>query len=340
MAETPYSRSPRNGGAGDEQEETGSGLSGLVRTLMRVSGRGRSDASLRDAIEELIDEPGGTEASVAEHEKILLSNILRLRDLTAEDVMVPRADIVAIEADTSLMDVVALLTRHSHSRLPVYRESLDDVVGMLHIKDLIPQFASLSAGKETRPLTEMTRELPVIAPSISVLNLLLQMRETRRHMALVVDEFGGIDGLVTIEDLVEEIVGEIEDEHDVTAAPQMFAAPDGGHVVDARVPLDEFEAVYGQVLPDDEREYVDTVGGYVFTMAGRVPTRGEVLPDTENNLEFVITEADPRRVHRLRVKRARPAPAEPAGADGPDRGPGGATDTGLGEAKPADTSSR
>ena len=327
MAETPYSRVPRNGGADETQDVAGGKLSGLLRALLPGSGKARSDSSLRDAIEELIEEPGGAEPSAADHERVLLSNILRLRDLTAEDVMVPRADIVAVEADTPVMEVVAELARHSHSRLPVYRERLDDVVGMLHIKDLIPQFASLSAGKETRPLTELTRELPVIAPSMSVLNLLLQMRETRRHMALVVDEFGGIDGLVTIEDLVEEIVGEIEDEHDVAAAPQMVAAPDGGHVVDARLPLEEFEAVYGQVLPDDEREYVDTVGGYVFTLAGRVPTRGEVLPDADHGLEFMIVEADPRRVRRIRVKRSAPAsetgrPAASGGAR-PDSSPAG-----------------
>lgn len=300
---------PRNGGATHEADDAGNSLADLVRTWLRGPTKSRAEANLRETIEGLIDEPGELEPSIAEHEKILLSNILRLRGLTAENVMVPRADIVAVEADTPIAEVLALLTKRAHSRLPVYRESLDNVVGMLHIKDLIPQLAN---GGENRPLTELTRELPVVAPSIPVLNLLLQMRESRRHMALVVDEFGGIDGLVTIEDLVEEIVGEIEDEHDVAAAPQMVASAEGGHVVDARVPLDEFEAVYGPVLPDDEREYVDTVGGYVFTTAGRVPTRGEVIRDEEHGLQFLITDADPRRVRRMRVTRTGPASAGPS----------------------------
>jgi len=304
MAETPYSRMPRNGGAAQDHDDAGNSLADLVRTWLRGPTKSRAEANLRETIEELIDEPGELEPSIAEHEKILLANILRLRGLTAENVMVPRADIVAVEAETPMADVLGLLSKRAHSRLPVYRESLDNVVGMLHIKDLIPQLAN---GAENRPLTDLTRELPVVAPSIPVLNLLLQMRESRRHMALVVDEFGGIDGLVTIEDLVEEIVGEIEDEHDVAAAPQMVASPEGGHIVDARVPLDEFEAVYGPVLPEDEREYVDTVGGYVFTTAGRVPTRGEVIRDDEHGLQFLITDADPRRVRRLRVTKFSPA---------------------------------
>ncbi|MEM8914861.1 MAG: hemolysin family protein, partial [Pseudomonadota bacterium] len=295
-----------------EEDDAGNGFTGLVRNLLGASSKSRGDVNLRETIEGLIEEPADAEPSILEHERILLSNILRLRDLTAEDVMVPRADITAVEAETTLQDVLGVLSVRAHSRLPVYRESLDNVLGMLHIKDLIPRLADISKDEEARPLTDLVRELPVVAPSIPVLNLLLQMRESRQHMALVVDEFGGIDGLVTIEDLVEEIVGEIEDEHDVSAAPQMVAAPDGGHLIDARVPLEEFEAVYGAVLPEDEREDIDTVGGYVFTMAGRVPTRGEVLRDPDHQLEFLVTEADPRRVRRLRVIRS--APESPDGA--------------------------
>ncbi|MFN6954967.1 MAG: hemolysin family protein [Acetobacteraceae bacterium] len=231
-------------------------------------------------------------------ERALLANIARLRGKTAYDVMVPRADIVAMEASLTLDQAIALIQREGHSRYPVFQRTLDDVVGMVHIKDVIG-----GLGKPGFSLQAVLRKPLFVAPSIPVLDLLLQMRQQRMHLALVVDEYGGIDGLVTIEDLVETIVGDIADEHDEDAAPQMIERPDGAVDLDARLPIEAFEARFGSVLTDEEREQdLDTVGGLVFTLAGRVPVRGEVLTHS-SGLEFRVLEADPRRIKRLRVRR-------------------------------------
>ena len=302
MADTSLSRSPRQNGADDTQQS----LSGLFRTWLRASLRGKSEAKWRDTIEELIAETSGPETMVAAHERTLLGNIIRFKDLTAIDVMIPRADIVAVEVDTPVEEVLSLLTKRAHSRLPVYREGLDDIVGMLHIKDLL---ASLANGNR-RGIQELLRDVLIVAPSMPVVDLLLEMRETRQQMALVVDEFGGIDGLITIEDLVEEIVGEIEDEHDIGSAPQIDARGDGSYLADARLPIEEFEEEFGQVVDEDEREDIDTLGGLVFSIAGRIPARGELLRHPIG-LEFEVVDADPRRIRRLRVRRVDPNGQKP-----------------------------
>lgn len=297
MTDTSVSRPPRQSGA----EQSSQTLPGLFRTWLRASLRGKSEANWRNTIEELIEDGGEPDVPAAVHERMLLSNILRLKDLTAYDVMIPRADITALEVDTPAEEIAAILSRNAHSRVPVYRESLDDVIGMLHIKDVLARIAS---GKSLR-LQELLRDVLIIAPSMPVLDLLLEMRENRQHMALVVDEFGGIDGLITIEDLVEEIVGEIEDEHDIDEAPQMAERPDGSFVADARLPIEEFEDKVGAILEEDEREDIDTLGGLVFSMAGRIPARGELLRHARG-LEFEVMDADPRRIRRLRVRRTEP----------------------------------
>ena len=167
--------------------------------------------------------------------------------------------------------------------------------------------AHLAKGGDFQ-LSELVREVPIIAPSIPVLDLLLEMRQQRQHLALVIDEFGGIDGLITIEDLVEEIVGEIQDEHDMDDEPAMVEAADGSILADARLPLAEFEAKVGPLVDDSDREDIDTLGGLVFSIAGRIPARGEVLRH-ETGLEFEVVEADPRHIKKLRVRPA--APADP-----------------------------
>ncbi len=236
-------------------------------------------------------------------ERALIANVLRLRGTSADDVMVPRADIVAMRADVTLEQAVDLLRREGHSRLPVYREQLDDIVGMVHIKDV---FAYVGRP-EAFSLEAILRRPLMVAPQIPVLDLLLQMRQARVHLALVVDEYGGIDGLVTIEDLVEEIVGDIADEHDEVQGPMVTERGDGALDIDARLPVEEFEARFGPVLTEDERAAdIDTVGGLVFTLAGRVPARGEVLRHP-SGCEFRVLDADARRIRRVRVRRA---PAE------------------------------
>lgn len=308
-ADISSSSRPRNGGADSEHQQSGTTETGLFRSLLRAALRGKSDNSWRETIEELIEDNGEAQAEAADHERILLGNILRLKDLTAYDIMVPRVDIIACDIETAVPEFMGLLTEHAHSRVPVYRDTLDDTVGFVHIKDVM---AHLAKGGDFH-LSELVRDVPIIAPSIPVLDLLLEMRQKRQHLALVIDEFGGIDGLITIEDLVEEIVGEIQDEHDMDVEPALVEAPDGSYLADARFPLAEFEAKVGRLVDDDDREDIDTLGGLVFSIAGRIPARGEVLRH-DTGLEFEVVEADPRHIKKLRVR-----PAEPDGSTG-DRG--------------------
>ena len=280
--------------------------------------RRKEAESVRDRVEELIergedkrDAAEPDESDLGTHERALLSNVLRLRGSTAYDVMVPRADIMAMPEDLTLEQAIAMIQKDGHSRYPIYRESLDDIAGMIHIKDV---FAAVGSEAPFDIKAILRRPLFVV-PSISVLDLLLQMRQQRIHMALVVDEYGGIDGLITIEDLVETIVGDISDEHDEDAAPHMTERPDGTIELDARTPVETFEAKLGQVLTDEERAAdIDTVGGLVFTLAGRVPAKGELISHP-SGLEFRILDADPRRIRRLRVRRPGTEPQHRAAAE-------------------------
>jgi magnesium and cobalt transporter len=276
-------------------------LRGRLRDLLRPKGRAAED-QLRDTIEEIIEESDAPVEPMGAAERAILSNVLRLREVTAEDVMVPRADIVAIELQVDLGRLAEFLAREAHSRVPVYRGTLDDVVGFVHLKDVL-------RARQTQPgakLADVMRKVLFVAPSMRVLDLLLEMRKSRTHLALVVDEFGGVDGLVTIEDVVEAIVGDIEDEHDVDEGPRLQKTHDGW-LVDARVSIEEFQEKTGMTLEDDTREAdIDTVGGAVAAMAGRVPGRGEVIRHT-GGCEFEIVDADPRRIKRLKARGAQTA---------------------------------
>ena len=261
------------------------------------------DGSARDTLEELIEEREESEIPLDSDERRMLANILELRGSSVRDVMVPRADIVAVGADASLDDVIAIMTREGHSRLPMFRTTLDDTFGMVHIKDVIAWKGSPEGFK----LAQVLRKVLFVAPSMRVLELLLEMRVTGSHMALVVDEYGGVDGLVTIEDLVEEIVGEIADEHDRADEPRLVRRTDGTLDADARVTVEALEAIAGPLLAEDEREDIDTVGGLVAAVAGRVPIRGEIVRHP-SGLEFEVIDADPRRVKRVRVRGVSVAP--------------------------------
>jgi len=289
-------RSPRIDGADDEPSQ--SSLPQQVRGWLRSVFGGRGEGGPRDSIDDMVDDRT-TEAGAAmsDEERALLVNILKLRRRSAADLMVPRADIFAINIDTPIADAARRMADEAHSRVPVYRETLDDVVGMVHVKDVL---SSLTHGS-SRQLNDLVREVLIVAPGVPVLALLLQMRQTRHHMAMVVDEFGGIDGLVTIEDLLEQIVGEIEDEFDEDDEPRLVARPDGSYLADARLPVERFEMVVGAVLTEDERYEHDTLGGLAFSLAGRVPARGEVLRHG-SGMEFEIVDADPRRIRRLRIR--------------------------------------
>jgi magnesium and cobalt transporter len=286
-------------------EAIGPTLLTRIGSILGNRARKRSqEHGVRESIAELVQEAadaGELDGNVPEldrQERALIANVLRLRGKTADDVMVPRADIVAMGVETSWEQAMDLIRREGHSRMPVYREQLDEIVGMVHIKDV---FAFAGRPAEFK-LESVLRKPLMVAPQIPVLDLLLQMRVARMHLALVVDEYGGIDGLLTIEDLVETIVGDIADEHDEPDLPMVIERPDGTLDIDARMKISDFLARVGVVLTEEEEDAdIDTVGGLVFTIAGRVPARGEVIRH-ESGVEFRVLDSDARRIRRLRVK--------------------------------------
>ena len=280
-----------------------------LRNFLRLIRRPRNGESLRETIDEMIEEPSADGPHhLGAHERVLIGNILKVHDRTAADVMVPRVDIVALDVETPFAEVVRCMVEQGHSRVPVYRETLDDVIGFVHVKDMLGP----AADRRQTKLSPILRKVLFVAPSLPILDLLVQMRQARTHIAMVVDEFGGIDGLVTIEDLIEEIVGEIEDEHDVADGPRLIERADGTLIADARIPIEVLEEQQGTRLrPVGEQEEVDTLGGLVSSLAGRVPKRGEVIAHP-SGIEFEVLDADPRRIKRLRV---RSLPAATSGRD-------------------------
>jgi len=226
------------------------------------------------------------------------------KSLRVADLMIPRADVVAVELSTPFEALVAQFTEAENSRMPIYRETLDEPVGVVHVKDVFRLLAAGAArpGPDDQVLQSVRREALYVPASMRAADLLLRMRAGRIHMALVIDEFGGTDGLVTLEDLLEAVVGEIDDEHDDATVAGIVARPGGIFDADARAPLEELEAALGQELaPPDLDEEIDTVAGLVVALAGRVPQRGEVIPHPDG-YELEVVEADPRRVLRVRVR--------------------------------------
>ena len=295
-------------------EKSGGGLLDRLRRLWRTAAT--ETETVREAITELIEERVEENPSVATepidpHERLLIGNVLKLRDVVVRDIMVPRADIIAIDADTPIVEVFRMSLSEGHSRYPVYRGTLDDVIGMIHIKDLAQSLSGLVVdvafeGEEdatpTPKLADLVRKVLFVSPAIRVLDLLLEMRLKRTHMALVVDEFGGIDGLVTIENVVEQIVGEIEDEHDSDKEPELIVGENGTAVADGRFTLAAFEERFGAVFSEDERSEADTLAGLMARIAGRVPARNELIKHA-SGMEFEALEGDPRRVRRLKITR-------------------------------------
>jgi len=276
-----------------------------LRDWLRSLGPRRNGGeSLRDTLEELIEHHSDDEVPVSPDERIMFTNLFKFGELRVDDVMVPRADIVAVEQSTPVSEVINIMRKAGHSRLPVFRDSLDDITGMVHVRDLLKFWGS------DRPaaLTAVVRRQLFVPPSMKVRDLLLQMRASRIHMAIVVDEYGGTDGCVTIEDLIEEIVGDIHDEHDAEELPLLLDRAGGVIEADARASVEDLERRIGySLLSDDGDEDVETLGGLVFSLAGRVPARGELVTHP-TGLRFEVMEADPRRIKRLRIRRVPPPP--------------------------------
>jgi len=267
---------------------------GLIRRLTRRNG----EQDLRTTLAELVDQESGETPSISPAERQIIENSLSLSELSVADVMAPRADIDGVDISLGISNAVQKARETYHSRLPVYRGDLDEVIGMVHVKDLLVAVTSDNTSDDLAPLL---RDVLFVVPSMRVIELLLQMQVSRTHMALVVDEYGGIDGLVTVEDVVEEIIGEMRDEHDNAVSPEIIDQNDGSIIASARTLLEDFEEKVGFILTEDEREEIDTIGGLVVSLLGRVPTRGEIIAH-ESGVEFEVLAGDPRRVHRLRVK--------------------------------------
>jgi CBS domain containing-hemolysin-like protein len=279
--------------------------------LLATFGLGE-EPDLRELIEDALARSKSDALSA--QERTMLRRILHFGTLTVEDVMVPRADIIAVDDTVTVDDLMRVFRQAEHSRVPVYHETLDDPRGMVHIRDLMSWITaqaeaggtgSLDLGKvdlaRTVASINITREILYVPGSMSVVDLLLKMQTTRLHLALVVDEYGGTDGLVSIEDLIEEVVGEIADEHDVEDEPLIRSDPRLGLIADARTPVEELEQHLGvELVSGEQEEDIDTLGGLVFSIAGRIPARGELVRHP-SGIEFEVLEADPRRIKKLRI---------------------------------------
>ena len=275
------------------------GGSRLWRGMRHLIFGDESEPTLREEIEEAIDEAEESRpvaGDLSPTERQMLRNLLHFGEQTAGEIAVTRGDIIAVASDISFDELVRAFADAGHSRLPVYGESLDEVVGMVHIKDVF--IANVDAAKD-RSMAALMREPLFVPESMGAIELLARMRAQRTHLAIVVDEFGGTEGLVTIEDVVEEIVGEIEDEHDEAEAGMLTMLDDGLWEADARVELEELADAIDPRLSSDEDE-VDTLGGLIFLLAGHIPAKGECITHPSGwKLEAV--DSDPRRIIRVRL---------------------------------------
>jgi CBS domain containing-hemolysin-like protein len=286
----------------------------LRRLSLFVRGDSPGAAQMRESLEEVIEESDRQSPALSAPERKMLANLLKFGELRVSDVMVPRADIVAVDEETSLPDFIALFREVQHSRLPVYRETLDVPTGLVHIKDVLAYMQIQPDGSfrwRDGPISQFKRELLFVPPSMPLVDLLLKMQTMHTHLALVIDEYGGTDGIVSIEDIVEEIVGDIADEHDEDAA-LIRKSEDGTIIADARTDLEDFRNQTGIALaPEDADQEVETLGGLVVSLLGRLPQRGEIVTHP-SGYEFEVLEADPRRVKRIRLRNlaGRPSIAE------------------------------
>ncbi len=228
--------------------------------------------------------------------------MVNLRRMRVDDVAVPKVEIVAAPVTATLPELVEMFREHGFSRIPVFRGTLDSPLGLIHLKDLALKYGFGAKAPVKFALRPMLRPLLYVPPSMPIGVLLQQMQQKRIHMALVIDEYGGVDGLVTIEDLIEQVIGEIEDEHDEIEGGLVIQEKPGQWLIQARTPLEDVEAQTGlRLATDEEEDEIDTLGGLIFMLTGRVPVRGEVIPH-ESGAEFEIIDADPRRVKRVRLR--------------------------------------
>ena len=255
--------------------------------------------NLKQSIETVLDNDlKGTEG-ISKHERLMLLNILKIDGIRSSDIMIPRADIGAVELNDSFEKVLEVFIKEAHSRVPIYEKNLDNIIGMIHIKDLVNY--QNQKKTETNFLQNLKREILEIPPSMPVLDLLLKMQLTRLHMGIVIDEYGCTDGLVTIEDVIEEITGEIEDEHDEKNLPMLIKSSLNSFEASARIEIDELQKVTNvKFLNSYDNDDVDTLGGLIFSITGRVPQRGEIIKHASGTT-FEIKDADPMKIKSVKV---------------------------------------
>ena len=288
MSSNPDPSSPAARGAQTDDEDPGPSRTGI---FSRIFGTGVTAETPDD------DTRSHKENGTA----LPMFGMSNLRRMRVEDVAIPRAEIEAVPSDIGLKDLVAVFRDSGLTRLPVYDGTMDSPIGLVHLKDVALGFG-FNGGTKSFDLTTMLRPLLYAPPSMPIGVLLTKMQADRTHMALVIDEYGGVDGLVTIEDLIEQVIGEIEDEHDIEEAALWTSEKPGTYIASARTPLEAFEAEIDRNLTeDDDEEEVDTLGGLVFLLTGRVPARGEMITHP-TGVEFEVIDADPRRIKRLRVR--------------------------------------
>ncbi len=256
------------------------------------------NSSLKENLETVLDTVRKDDENISKQERLMLLNVLKIDKIRSIDVMIPRADIGAVEVNDSFEKVLEVFIKESHSRVPVYEKNLDNIIGMIHIKDLVKY--QNEGNFEQGYLKKIKRDVLEIPPSMPVLDLLMKMQLTRLHMGIVIDEYGGTDGLVTIEDVIEEITGEIEDEHDEQNMPMLIKISPNSFEASARAEIEEFERLSKISLNVHDSEDVDTLGGLATALAGRVPQRGEIIKH-ESGLIFEIIDADPRKIKSLKI---------------------------------------
>ncbi len=262
--------------------------------------RSNQKEELKNVIEDLIDENKSSTEKIDDGTKNIFKNVINLSDKCIEDVMIPRADIDAVSSDIKIDKLITFINKTKHSRIPVFQENLDKIIGMIHIRDLFEKVNNKKKKENLSLSKTITRKILFSSPSMKILDLLLKMRSEQIHMSIVVDEFGGTNGLVTIEDLVEEIVGEIKDEHDFEEIEEIKKISKKTYDVSARLPVEDLEKKIGGYFTDEEKEDIDTVGGLVFNLLGKIPSRGEVISH-KSGLEFTIRDADTRKIKRILV---------------------------------------
>ena len=282
--------------------ESSNKLSASLKTALnlckKLLGRNTEDG-IKETLEDILEQHDDRLAPIDADERHLINNILHAGQKTVKDVMIARSEISAVNVNMTLRDAVELMVERPHSRYPVYNDNLDNVIGMVHIKDVL----SALVREQKSSLNDLIRPVMIVVPSMPMMDLMLKMRIEKKHLAMVIDEFGGTDGIITIEDFVEEIIGEIEDEYDICQS-DMFAPDDnGGATIDAKYQLDLLkDKIEFSLSEEEQKEDIDTIGGLIVHILGRVPTRGEVVLHEHTRLELEIKDSDPRRVNQIYIR--------------------------------------